>query len=154
MRLCFIPLVLAACGGSGDLPTPAQAPAAPAPQAVPAPGSGPVSPAAANATTGEATAENNGGSDFDAAGTFTQACGPCHGATGAGDGPAAATLPIKPANFASADFWDSRDDAGITKIIKEGGAAVGKSPLMAPFGAQFDDSQIAGLVAHIHTLQP
>ncbi len=153
MRLYFIPLILVACGGSSDpAPTPA-APGAPAPQAAPAPGTEPVSPAAINAPTGEATAEVDAGSDFDAAGTFAQACGPCHGATGAGDGPAGATLPIKPANFASADFWESRDDAGVTKIIKEGGAAVGKSPLMAPFGAQFDDTQISALVAHIHTLQ-
>ncbi|MEE2751887.1 MAG: cytochrome c [Myxococcota bacterium] len=153
MRLYFIPLILAACGGSSDPAPTAPAPAAPAPQAVPAPGTEPVSPAAINAPTGEVTVEADAGSDFDAAGTFTQACGPCHGAAGAGDGPAGAALPIKPTSFASADFWEGRDDASVAKIIKEGGAAVGKSPLMAPFGSQFDDAQIAALVAHIHTLQ-
>src|SRR5690606_9906637 len=36
---------------------------------------------------------------FDAAQEFTTACGLCHGASGAGDGPAAATLDPHPANF-------------------------------------------------------
>jgi len=152
MRLFLFPMLLTACG-DGSAPNPSEAPANPAASTIPLPGTGPVSPGAINAVTGEPSAQNDGGTAFDAAGTFVQACGPCHGATGSGDGPAGATLPVKPTNLSSADFWTDRDDASVAKIIKDGGAASGKSPLMAPFGAQFDDSQIAGLVAHIHTLQ-
>ncbi len=31
---------------------------------------------------------------------------------------------------------------------------MGKSPLMAPFGNQYDDAQISALVEHIKSLKP
>jgi hypothetical protein len=42
----------------------------------------------------------------------------------------------------------------VAKAIKEGGLAVGGSPLMAPFGAMYDDAQIAAIVAHLKTFKP
>ena len=89
----------------------------------------------------------------DGATTYTQFCVACHGATGKGDGIAAAALPIKPADFTSPDFWTTRDDAHVTKVIKEGGASVGKSPMMAPWGGVLSDAQIAETVAYIKTLK-
>jgi mono/diheme cytochrome c family protein len=62
--------------------------------------------------------------------TFAQRCVPCHGATGSGDGPASASLNPKPRNYTDASWQASVDDAYIEKIIKFGGAAVGKSPAM------------------------
>ncbi len=92
---------------------------------------------------------------FDAAATFATTCGPCHGAVGDGNGPAGGALTPKPADFTDAAFWTpERTDEHIAKSIKEGGSAVGKSPLMAPFGNQYDDAQIGALVQHIKSLKP
>jgi mono/diheme cytochrome c family protein len=38
------------------------------------------------------------------------------------------------------------------KVIKEGGAAVGKSPLMAPWGGALSDDQIRDVVAYVRSL--
>jgi len=88
----------------------------------------------------------------DGASDFAAMCSACHGATGAGDGAAAAALPVTPANFTDASFWSTRTDESVANIIKNGGASVGKSPLMAPFGAALDDARIAEIVAYIRTL--
>ncbi|MEK6598570.1 MAG: cytochrome C oxidase subunit IV family protein, partial [Gemmatimonadota bacterium] len=42
---------------------------------------------------------------FDAAASFAMICSSCHGQTGAGDGPGAAALTPKPANFTDPAFW-------------------------------------------------
>lgn len=89
----------------------------------------------------------------DGASTYASLCSSCHGTAGAGDGAAAAALPVKPASFADAAFWESRDDDAVMKVIKEGGAAVGKSPMMAPFGTQLDEAQIKELVEYLKTLK-
>jgi len=89
----------------------------------------------------------------DAAATFKTYCSACHGETGKGDGAASASLDPKPANFADAAFWKGKDDAYLTKVIKEGGAAVGKSPLMAGWGAVLKDDQVAGLVKLIKSFK-
>lgn len=90
------------------------------------------------------TAMADGASDY---ATF---CSTCHGAAGAGDGPVASGLTPKPADFTSAEFWASRDDATIKKAILEGGPAVGKSPLMPPQGAIIKtDAQFDSLLAYL-----
>jgi mono/diheme cytochrome c family protein len=80
-------------------------------------------------------------------------CATCHGATGGGDGVGGASLDPKPANFSDANFWATRDDALVTKGIKEGGAAVGKSPMMIAWGAVLDDAKIAAVVKHLKTFK-
>ena len=45
------------------------------------------------------------------------------------------------------------DDAGLTKIITEGGPAVGRSPTMAAFGSSLKADEIADVVAYIRTLK-
>lgn len=82
-------------------------------------------------------------------------CSTCHGATGAGDGVAGAALNPKPANFTDAAYWTAEiTDERLTKVIKEGGAAVGKSPLMAPWGGVLSDEQIAEVVAYVKSFKP
>jgi mono/diheme cytochrome c family protein len=61
---------------------------------------------------------------------FAQRCTPCHGATGGGDGPASASLNPKPRNFHDTTWQASVTDDHIVKIIKLGGASVGKSAAM------------------------
>jgi cytochrome c553 len=57
-------------------------------------------------------------------------CTTCHGATGKGDGAAAAALTPKPRDFSLAAWQAGVTDEHIEKIIAEGGQAVGLSMLM------------------------
>ena len=68
----------------------------------------------------------------DATKMFTERCASCHGATGQGDGPAAASLEPKPRNYTDKAWQAKVTDEDIKKIISSGGLAVGKSPLMPP----------------------
>ncbi len=61
---------------------------------------------------------------------FAQRCTPCHGPTGAGDGPASQSLNPHPRNFHDKSWQTSVNDEHIMKIVQYGGAAVGKSPGM------------------------
>jgi len=63
---------------------------------------------------------------------FSTRCATCHGSSGHGDGPAAVALNPKPRNYSDAEWQKSVTDEQIKKTIVEGGAAVGKSPLMTP----------------------
>jgi caa(3)-type oxidase subunit IV len=80
---------------------------------------------------------------------FNQICAACHGAAGNGQGPAAAALDPHPADFTSVTFWETRDAAHVARVIREGGAAVGRSPLMPSFGAQFDEEAAAALAEYV-----
>ncbi len=61
---------------------------------------------------------------------FGSRCATCHGAQGAGDGAASASLNPRPANFQEAAWQQSVTDEHIDRIIVQGGAAVGKSAAM------------------------
>lgn len=63
---------------------------------------------------------------------FAGRCTPCHGPTGAGDGPASKGLTPPPRNFHDKAWQTGASDEHIAKIIQFGGAAVGKSPAMPP----------------------
>jgi mono/diheme cytochrome c family protein len=63
---------------------------------------------------------------------FGQRCTPCHGATGAGDGAASASLNPRPRNFRDPEWQKSVPDEYIEKIVAYGGQAVGKSAAMPP----------------------
>lgn len=78
---------------------------------------------------------------------FESNCASCHGAGGKGDGAAGQFLNPKPADLAQVTAAKSEGD--ITKVIKDGGAAVGKSPLMTAFGSRLTDDDIKAIVSHI-----
>ena len=61
---------------------------------------------------------------------FNSRCTLCHGPAGKGDGPAAAGLNPKPRNLGDPAWQQSVTDEHIEQIIKGGGVAVGKSPMM------------------------
>lgn len=79
-------------------------------------------------------------------------CSSCHGATGKGDGPAAAALSPKPRNHADGKYMNALTDKYLFDIIKGGGAGLGKSPLMPPWASQLNDQDIWNVVAYIRTL--
>ena len=84
--------------------------------------------------------------------TYGILCASCHGNAGKGDGPAAATLPTKPADHTDGKRMQSLSDQFLFDIIKNGGHSVGKSPLMPAWGGQLKDQDIWNLVAYIRSL--
>jgi mono/diheme cytochrome c family protein len=83
---------------------------------------------------------------------FAQYCAACHGAEGRGDGPSAASLPIKPWNLTEARVLGHLPDEFIRLTITKGGQAVGLSPLMPAWEAYLGQEQVADLVAYIRSL--
>ncbi|MFQ5693033.1 MAG: c-type cytochrome [Nitrospinota bacterium] len=83
---------------------------------------------------------------------YQQFCVSCHGTSGKGDGPQASFLGVKPVDFADAKLMKSLKDEDLFKAIKEGGPAVGKSPLMPPSAGILSDQDIRNIVAYIRTL--
>ena len=75
-------------------------------------------------------------------------CATCHGNTGKGDGLAGLALNPKPRTFADPEWQTSTSDDRIFKVIKEGGAAVGLSPLMVAY-PHLSDGTIYALVDKI-----
>ena len=106
-------LALLGCGGAG-------APSSTAP-----------SPAATQVPQAAATEAGPSGAAMDEAkAIFATRCTPCHGGEGKGDGAASAGLNPKPRNFTDPAWQSSVTDEHVEKIVKFGGAAVGKSPAM------------------------
>ncbi len=110
-----------------------------------APSTPPASPTQLAAPGGQPTAAQGEG-------LYKQDCAPCHGPEGKGNGPAAAGLPVKPADHTNAAVMSKISDAELFKAIKEGGQAVGKSPAMPPWGGSLKDEQIRALVLYVRSL--
>jgi cytochrome c oxidase cbb3-type subunit 3 len=83
---------------------------------------------------------------------YGQFCSTCHGQSGKGDGPGAAALNPKPRDHTDKEYMSKMSDEEMMKVIKNGGASIGKSPLMPPWGASLKDDQIQDVIAYIRTL--
>jgi mono/diheme cytochrome c family protein len=83
---------------------------------------------------------------------FQTLCATCHGQTGRGDGPAAAALRPQPRDMSDDEWQESVDDDFLRTVIRNGGTAVGLSPMMTPFGHALNDEEIENVVAYIRTL--
>lgn len=144
-----IAVVALACGdadrpASTPAPSPAPTPTAPAEpaQAPPAP-----EPAAApTATTAGAPDPARGAEQYE---IF---CVTCHGERGCGGGPGAAGLDPQPAKHCDGNYMNALSDEHLFTVIQKGGPAVGKSPLMAPWGGTLSDEQIWDIVAYLRTV--
>jgi mono/diheme cytochrome c family protein len=82
---------------------------------------------------------------------YADKCAGCHGATGAGNGAAAAAISPKPTNFTDCAAMAKVSDDRLFKATKEGGAAVGLSAMMPPQGSSLSDAQIKDMVAYIRS---
>jgi mono/diheme cytochrome c family protein len=81
---------------------------------------------------------------------YEKNCVMCHGAGGKGDGPAGKMLKPPPGDLAT--VLKGMSDADITKVIKEGGKAVGKAATMPAYGSKLNDEQIQAVVQYIKGL--
>jgi mono/diheme cytochrome c family protein len=147
----------AACGGGDETkpaetsPAPAAAPA-PEPAQEPAPTPEPAAtepaPAAAAATAFACISGNPETGKL----KYVQICASCHGKAGAGDGVASPGLDPKPAHHNDGSYMNALSNEHLTKVITEGGASVGKSPLMAPWGSVLGPQGVQDVIAFVRTL--
>jgi mono/diheme cytochrome c family protein len=84
--------------------------------------------------------------------TFTHYCKTCHGESGAGDGFNAYNLDPRPRDLSDPKFQAKKSDAELADAIRRGGAGVGLSALMPPWGHTLSDRQIDQLVLFLRTL--
>jgi mono/diheme cytochrome c family protein len=81
---------------------------------------------------------------------FMQYCSTCHGDEGKGDGQNASNLSPPPPDMTTST--SSRDVQYVRRVIAEGSAAVGRSPLSPPWGRSLSRQQIDDLVAYCQSL--
>ncbi len=149
--LAFASLVFTlGCGGSEDSnsgtpakPTPAEAPA-PAKTAKPAPTPPPAQAAKEGCAQPGIAAKGKP--------VYVTFCASCHGEDGAADGPMAAALNPKPAQHNDGAYMNALSDEHLFKVVKLGGPAVGKSPLMAGWGGSINDAQICDIIAFMRSI--
>ena len=76
---------------------------------------------------------------------FAQYCATCHGDDGRGDGQNASNLHPPPPDMTTSK--NGRDAAYLRRVITQGSAAIGRSPLSPPWGRSLSAQQIDDLVA-------
>jgi mono/diheme cytochrome c family protein len=82
---------------------------------------------------------------------YQQRCAPCHGPDGKANTPTAQALNPKPRDHTDGAYMNQLSHDHLTKVIKQGGVAVGKSPIMPP-QADLNDQQIRDVVAFVRSL--
>ncbi len=81
---------------------------------------------------------------------FVHYCATCHGDDARGDGQNASNLNPAPPDMTASTT--SRDPALIRRVIAEGSAAVGRSPLSPPWGRSLSRQQVDYLVAYCQAI--
>lgn len=81
---------------------------------------------------------------------FVQYCATCHGDEGRGDGQNASNLNPPPPDMTTSK--NARDAAYLRRVITQGSAATGRSPLSPPWGRSLSAQQIDYLIAYCEAL--
>jgi len=84
---------------------------------------------------------------------FAHYCATCHGDGGAGDGFNAYNLDPHPRSLSDPAFQKTKTDADLADTIRRGGAGVGLSSLMPPWGRTLSDRQVADVVLYVRSLK-
>ena len=80
---------------------------------------------------------------------YQELCAKCHGENGRGDGPDAATLTTKPADYTDCAKMKTFSDDDLLAIVKDGGPARKLSKDMAPYGDVLEDQELQDLIAFV-----
>ena len=83
---------------------------------------------------------------------YRRYCLNCHGDEGKGDGFNAYNLDPRPQSLADSTFQARHADNDLATAIRSGGAAVGLSNGMPPWGRVFNERQIQNLVTYVRML--
>jgi mono/diheme cytochrome c family protein len=84
---------------------------------------------------------------------FAHYCATCHGEAGAGDGFNAYNLDPHPRDLSDPAFQKTKTDAQLADTVRRGGAGVGLSSLMPPWGRTLTDRQVAEVVHYVRSLK-
>jgi mono/diheme cytochrome c family protein len=84
--------------------------------------------------------------------TFRHYCQTCHGETGAGDGFNAFNLDPHPRDLSDPAFQKKKTDADLADAIQRGGAGVGLSSMMPPWGRTLSKEQVEQVVLYVRSL--
>ncbi|MFW7379107.1 MAG: c-type cytochrome [Oligoflexus sp.] len=79
-------------------------------------------------------------------------CASCHGPDGRSDTPTAKAMRPVPRNFTDKAWQESVSDEHIATVIRDGGAAVGLSATMTPWGSALNAEQIETMVQVVRDL--
>lgn len=80
-------------------------------------------------------------------------CAQCHGTAGDGKGVnVTKDFATDPRNFTSKEDMEKRSDDEIRTVIKDGGPAISKSPLMPPWGNTLSAKEVDDLLGYIRKL--
>jgi mono/diheme cytochrome c family protein len=80
-------------------------------------------------------------------------CAQCHGTAGDGKGiNVTKDFATDPRNFTNKEDMAKRTDEDIKTVIRDGGPAISKSPLMPPWGATLSAADVDGLLAYIRKM--
>ena len=82
---------------------------------------------------------------------YQQRCSPCHGADGKANTPTAQALNPKPRDHTDGAYMNALSHDHLFKVIKQGGTAVGKSPIMPP-QADLNEQQIQDVIAFVRSV--
>ena len=82
---------------------------------------------------------------------YQQRCAPCHGPDGKANTPTAQALNPKPRDHTDGSYMNTLSQDHLSKVIKQGGTAVGKSPIMPP-QADLNEQQIKDVIAFVRSL--
>jgi len=80
-------------------------------------------------------------------------CIGCHGSTGAGDGFNAFNLDPRPRDLSDPALQKSKSNVDLADAIRRGGAGVGLTSLMPPWGHTIDERHINAVVLYIRSLR-
>lgn len=82
---------------------------------------------------------------------YQERCAPCHGADGKANTPTAQALTPKPRDHSDGAYMNALTTEHLLKVTKDGGVAVGKSPIM-PAHSDLSAQQLENVVAFVRTL--
>jgi mono/diheme cytochrome c family protein len=82
---------------------------------------------------------------------YQQRCTPCHGPDGKANTPTAQALNPKPRDHTDGTYMNQLSNDQLFKVIKQGGTAVGKSPIMPP-QTDLNDKQIQDIIVFVRSL--
>ena len=80
-------------------------------------------------------------------------CVGCHGDTGQGDGFNSFNLDPHPRDLSDPIFQKSKSNADLADAVRRGGAGVGLSSLMPPWGRTLDARHVDAVVLYVRSLK-